>query len=79
MKKQIFKSFPLVGGAEAYVNMQTGKGKIIVPDISDSQMGVRISHVIDGGEDDLNCGSGARLNLHETLVKEEKEPVESGK
>ena len=71
MKNQIFKSFPLVGGAEAYVNMQTGKGKIIVPDISDSQMGVRISHVIDGGEDDLNCGSGARLNLHETLVKEE--------
>ena len=71
MNKKIKKQFPLVGGASAYVDMQTGKGTIVVPDISDDQMGVQISHVINGGDENLCCGDGARLNLHETLVKEE--------
>ncbi|MBQ4510675.1 MAG: hypothetical protein II984_08125 [Clostridia bacterium] len=72
MNKKIKKQFPLVGGASAYVDMQTGKGTIVVPDISDEQMGVQISHIINGDEKNSSCGNGARLNLHETLIKEER-------
>ena len=51
--------------------MQTGKETIVIPEVTNNEMGVQISHIINGCNEDFKCGNGARLNLHETLIKGE--------
>lgn len=71
------KTFPLVGGAEAHINMLTGDKTVTVPDMIDENMGVSISHVFKYSDDDFCCGNDVRLNVHETLVKNTDDEIEA--
>ncbi len=69
MRQSNIKSFPLIGGAEAHINMFTGDKTVTIPDITDGNMGVTISHVLKNSDDDFCCGNNVRLNIHEKLVR----------
>ena len=74
------KTVPLCGGAEAHVNLLTGENAITFTDITDGDMGVTISHVLQqngNGENSFCCGKNMRLNLHETFVKNEDTAVDA--
>ena len=65
------KTIPLCGGAEAHVELLTGKNIIKIPDITDDEMGVTISHIIPQSDyiSTQFFGDGLKLNLHENFVK----------
>ena len=77
VRQSNIKMFPLVGGAEAHINMLTGDKTVAVPDMIDENMGVSISHVFKYSDDDFCCGNDVRLNVHETLVKNTDGEIEA--
>ena len=45
------KTIPLCGGAEAHVELLTGKNIIKIPDITDDEMGVTLTHILQQNGD----------------------------